>query len=83
MEKHNINKIEIAELQEKLVQTCIDFMNEKNIDDVDEIAFRADMLHESAACGSWQPCTDSTIAAWRTDTDKLGLRKRILLCENC
>lgn len=49
---------EIAlKLQERLVQTCIDFINEhKNDEQVKEIQmveFLADNLQEAAKCGAW------------------------------
>ena len=50
-------------LQERLVQTCIDFINEHKDDEqarqIDLVEFRADCLQESAKHGEWQPCTDS------------------------
>ena len=49
-------------LQERLVQTCIDFINEhKNDEQVKEIhmvEFRADNLQESDKHSEWQPDTD-------------------------
>jgi hypothetical protein len=50
-------------LQERLVQTCIDFINEHKDDDqvkeIQMVEFRADCLQESAKHDEWQPCTDS------------------------
>lgn len=51
----------IKELQERLVQTCIDYINEKGLKDIWSVSFNADSLFESAEYGSWQPCTDSYI----------------------
>jgi len=51
----------IKELQEILVQTCIDYINKNNLTDIYDISFSADSLNESAEWGSWQPCTDSYI----------------------
>lgn len=60
IKKENLSTRElIYELQEKLVQTCIDFINEKGLCDVQEIHFRADCLQESAKYKQWMPCTDS------------------------
>lgn len=51
-------------LQERLVQTCIDFINEhKNDEQVKEIEiveFNVDGLQFSAKEGSWQADTDSS-----------------------
>jgi hypothetical protein len=52
---------DIRELQDRLVQTCIDFINEKGLTDIYDVSFNADSLAESAEYGSWQPCTDSYI----------------------
>lgn len=54
-------KEHIKELQERLVQTCIDYINEKGLDDIYQVRFNADSLAESAKYGSWQSCTDSYI----------------------
>ena len=48
-------------LHEKLVQTVIDFMNENNIDDVEEISFSADSLQISKQYNKWTPATDSSL----------------------
>ena len=47
------------ELQDILVQTCIDFINENELKDVDAVYFSADSLQESARCNEWTPSTDS------------------------
>ena len=50
-------------LQERLVQTCIDFINEykddEQVKEIQIVEFKVDNLQESAECGEWQPCTDS------------------------
>ena len=50
-------------LQERLVQTCIDFINEhkddKQVKEIQIVEFKVDSLQESAEHGEWQPCTDS------------------------
>ena len=48
------------ELQERLVQCCIDFIREKKLDDVERVCFTADALHASAEAGEWTYHTDST-----------------------
>ena len=51
-------------LQERLVQTCIDFINEhkddKQIKEIQIVEFNVDGLQFSAQEGSWQPDTDSS-----------------------
>jgi hypothetical protein len=50
-------------LQERLVQTCIDFINEYKDDEqvrqIERVEFSSDCLQESAKHGEWQSCTDS------------------------
>ena len=54
-------KNELArQLQERLVQCCIDFINETGDKEIQRVCFTADMLQESASFGSWHACTDST-----------------------
>ena len=51
-------------LQERLVQTCIDFINEHKDDEqvkqIEIIDFSVDGLQFSVKEGSWQPDTDSS-----------------------
>ena len=51
-------------LQERLVQTCIDFINEYKYDEqvkeIQIVEFSVDGLQFSAKEGSWQPDTDSS-----------------------
>lgn len=49
------------ELQERLVQTCLDFIREKGDKYIWRVEFTADGLQESAKEGKWMPCTDSFI----------------------
>ena len=55
-----------AKLQERLVQTCIDFINEYKNDEqvrqIERVDFNADGLQTSAKHGAWHPCTDSYCA---------------------
>lgn len=50
-------------LQERLVQTCIDFINEhkddEQVKEIQMVEFNIDNLQESAKEGSWQPDSDS------------------------
>lgn len=48
------------ELQERLVQCCIDYIKEIGDTNIDRVIFTADALQESSKYGSWQACTDST-----------------------
>lgn len=68
--KHYIEKKEsknkttdelIAKLQDKLVQCCIDFINENNLGDLERVDFNADGLQISSEFGKWTPVTDSFI----------------------
>jgi hypothetical protein len=58
-----MNKIALK-LQERLVQTCIDFINEHKDDEqvkqIEIVDFSVDGLQFSAKEGSWQPDTDSS-----------------------
>ena len=54
-------KEHIKELQEILVQTCLDFINNHSLTDIYSVTFFADELAYSAKHGSWQPATDSYI----------------------
>ena len=47
-------------IQERLVQCCIDYINETGKKEIGRVSFTADCLQESAKFGSCQPCTDST-----------------------
>lgn len=61
----DITKTEhIKELQEILVQTCIDYINKNGLTDIYQVSFSADALAESAKYGSWQACTDSNITVY-------------------
>lgn len=51
----------IKELQKKLVQTCIDFIKEKNLTDIDAVRFNVDGLEDSIEFGEWTPGMDSYI----------------------
>lgn len=52
----------IKELQERLVQTCIDFVKEKNLTDIDMVRFNVDGLTGNAIeFGEWVPTMDSYI----------------------
>ena len=53
---------DIKELQQRLVQTCIDFVKEKNLTDIDMVRFNVDGLTGNAIeFGEWVPAMDSYI----------------------
>ena len=52
---------DIKELQERLVQTCVDFVKEKNLTDIDAVRFNVDGLEDSIEFGEWTPGMDSYI----------------------
>ena len=55
-------KENITELHNLLVQTCLDYMREHNLTDIDEINFSADGLSGlSYEAGEWTPNTDSSL----------------------
>ena len=51
----------IKNLQEILVQTCIDYINYNGLTDIWAVRFSADSLDESSQYGEWTPATDSSI----------------------
>lgn len=51
-----------CDLHKRMVQLCIDFINERNLTDIDEVNFGADGLQSSAKCGEWSPSTDSSLS---------------------
>ena len=59
MENKQITHEQTRELHDILVQTCIDFINDNNLKDVDAVSFSADALQESAKYNEWTPATDS------------------------
>ena len=61
MVNKQITHEQTRELQDILVQTCIDFINENELKDVDAVYFSADSLQESARCNEWTPSTDSVL----------------------
>ena len=52
---------DMKELLEILVQTTIDFINERSLTDICSVGFGADDLQGSAKFGEWKPCTDASI----------------------
>lgn len=72
-------KENIKELQEKIVQLCIDYINNHNLTDIDEIHFNADELQFSSKYKKWTPQTDSYIGVFGQQKDENGIivRKKI------
>jgi len=62
MEHKQITHEQTRELHDILVQTCIDFINDNNLKDVDIVSFSADSLQESAKYNEWTPATDSFLS---------------------
>ena len=54
-------KKDMKELLEILVQTTIDFINERGLTDIYSVGFGADDLQISAAAGEWTSSTDASI----------------------
>lgn len=59
MKNVQITHEQTKQLHDILVQTCIDFINENGLKDVDAVAFSADSLQESSRWNEWTPATDS------------------------
>lgn len=59
MENKQITHEQTKQLQDILVQTCIDYINENGLKDVDAVHFSADGLQESATHNEWTASTDS------------------------
>ena len=60
--KNKTTDVLIAQLQDRLVQCCIDFINENNLGDLERVDFNADGLQISSEFGKWSPSTDSFIS---------------------
>ena len=52
---------DIKELQQRLVQTCIDFVRTRNLTDIDMVRFSVDGLEDSIDFCEWTPGMDSYI----------------------
>ena len=64
----NQNKL-ARELQNRLIQCCIDYIRETGDANIDRVIFTADALQESSKYGSWQACTDSTCELEKLTSD--------------
>ena len=52
---------DIKELQQRLVQTCIDFVRTRNLTDIDAVRFNVDGIGDSIDFCEWTPSMDSYI----------------------
>lgn len=72
-----LTKDDMRDLERVLVQTTIDFLKERSLDDVNEVHWGADGLLDSVKRGEWTCSTDSSI--WfggyeHEEGDKYGYR---------
>lgn len=70
---------DIKELQERLVQTTIDFINERKLKDIWAVGFNVDGLSaETTKYGKWVPTIDSSISVeGLQEEDGCVVRKQI------
>jgi hypothetical protein len=72
----------IKELQERLVQTTIDYIKENNLTDIYDVSFSVDGLEGNAIeFGEWTPCMDSSISVEGLQDEGDGYRSRALIGE--
>ena len=64
MENPQTTEKDMSELLDILVQTTIDFINERGLKDMDAVGFSADSLQESAKFNEWTPATDASIRVY-------------------
>lgn len=62
-------KSDIRDLQKLLVQTCINFIKERELFDVNEVNFSVDGLEEGFEYGEWTPGIDSSISVVGLQSD--------------
>lgn len=75
---------DIRDLQERLVQTCIEFIRERKLTDIYEVGFSVDGLEGNALeFGEWVPGIDSHISVTGLQNDEnVNWRVRKLIGEN-
>lgn len=75
---------DIRDLQERLIQTCIDFIRERKLTDIYEVGFSVDGLERNAfEFGEWVPAIDSYISVTGLQNDEnANWRVRKLIGEN-
>ena len=72
----------VKELLEILVQTTIDFINERGLTDIYSVGFGADDLQGSAKFGEWEPCTDASIHVTGLGKEKGKDGHEYSVCQN-
>ena len=73
---------DMKELLEILVQTTIDFINERGLTDIYSVGFGADDLQGSAKFGEWEPCTDASIHVTGIGKEKSKDGHEYTVCQN-
>lgn len=73
---------DMKELLEILVQTTIDFINERGLTDIYSVGFGADDLQGSAKFGEWEPCTDASIHVTGIGKEKSKDGHEYDVCQN-
>ena len=73
---------DMKELLEILVQTTIDFINERGLTDIYSVRFGADDLQGSAKFGEWEPCTDASIHVTGLGKEKGKDGHEYSVCQN-
>lgn len=66
-----MTKEQISELHNLLVDTCIKYLKDNDINDVDRILLSADSLQYSKKHGEWTPATDSCLTGYDKFNHKL------------
>lgn len=66
-----------------LVQTTINFLKERELNDVYEVSFSADGLYDSVTYGEWTPSTDASISLVGLQEDETNMRVRKSISEWC
>ena len=73
---------DMKELLEILVQTTIDFINERGLTDIYSVGFGANDLQGSAKFGEWEPCTDASIHVTGIGKEKSKDGHEYTVCQN-
>lgn len=72
---------DMKELLEILVQTTIDFINERGLTDIYAVGFGADDLQSSAKFGEWEPGTDANIHVTGLGKEKSKDGREYTVCQ--
>ena len=75
-------KKDMKELLEILVQTTIDFINERGLTDIYSVGFGADDLQSSAEAGEWICSTDASIHVTGLGKEKGRDGQEYTVCQN-